>query len=477
MIKLITASLLVLALNATAQVEGDTWYFGEDAGLQFNECSVTALTNGANTGFEGCATISNAIMGLLFYTNSETVWNRLHQPMPNGTLVLSGGTLSQVLIVRQPLSDSLYYIITTRIQAQGTDLLKYHVVDLSLAGGYGDVSSANNVLTTANITEHVTATRHANGTDVWIVAHEYPSNTFLTYLLTSSGIDPTPVVSNVGPAFVPCNSNVNARGELKFTIDGTRLAIAGGGTGNEPNTDLLAVFDFDANTGIVSDPLVLPPLRGDFAVSFSPDGTKLYGATWKALNFSSLDTNYVYQYDLSSGDSTIIANSLTVLWSSSVSEAYGSLQLGPDGRIYSARNASGYLGVINDPDQAGTACDYVHNGFYLAGKTCRFGLNNHIQYLDCNGSTVVGGALPAAREFFIHPDPSSGSLMIGGAGSELDPIAGLRITDAAGRIMLTFPRTNGSVYDVSVLTAGVYVATVLNSTGGPNLSRSFGWCP
>ena len=477
MVKLFTPIALVIALNASGQVEGDVWYFGENAGLQFSECAVTVLTDGANTGFEGCATISNAILGLLFYTNSETVWNRLHQPMPNGTLVPSGGTLSQVLIVQQPLSNSLYYILTTRIQAQGTDLLKYHVVDMTLDGGYGDVSSANNVLTTANVTEFVTATRHANGTDVWIVAHEYPSNTFLAYMLTSAGIDPTPVVSNVGPAFVPCNSNVNARGELKFTLDGTRLAMAGGGTGNEPGTDMLAVFDFDASTGVVNAPLVLPPVRGDFAVSFSPDGTKLYGATWKALNFTSSDTNYVYQFDLSSGDSTIIANSLTVLWSSSVSEPYGSLQLGPDGRIYSSRNASGYLGVINDPDQAGTACNYMHNGLYLAGKTSRFGLNNFIQYVDCDQATSIQNASPPVMDFIVHPDPSSGVLTIGGSAVQHGLVAGLRVMDAAGRILHALPRVNGTVVNVSGLSVGVYIATALNDRGEAMWRRSFVWCP
>ena len=468
---------LLLSFNAHAQVEGSTWYFGEEAGLRFSECSVTVLTNGASPGFEGCATISNAVQGMLFYTNSATVWNRQHQPMPNGSLVPSGGTLSQVLIVKRPLSDSLYYIITTRIQGQGTEFLKYHVVDLSLAGGLGDVSSANNVLTTDNVTETVTATRHTNGTDVWIVSHGYPSNTFQAWLLTSSGIAPTPVISNVGPAFVPCNSNVNARGELKFSLDGTRIGLAGGGTGNEPNTDMLAVFNFDANTGVVSNALALPPLRGDFAVSFSPDGTKLYGATWKALNFFSTDSNYVYQYDLSSGDSTTIANSLTILWSSTVSESYGSLQLAPDGRIYSARNNSGHLGVINDPDLPGSACNYVHNGLFLAGKTGRFGLNNFIQYVDCSLATSVTDVPITLNEFFVHADPGSGSITIGGAALAPGTAVGLRIMDAAGRIALNIPRMSGSTFNATELPAGVYVATVLNARNERTASRAFVWCP
>src|SRR5690606_8273544 len=53
----------------------------------------------------------------------------------------------------------------------------------------------------------------------------------------------------------------------------------------------------------------------------------------------------------------------------------GSMELGPDGRIYVARfTTSPYLGVIMDPDYEGTQSNYVDNGIYLAGKNCKGGL-------------------------------------------------------------------------------------------------------
>ena len=58
------------------------------------------------------------------------------------------------------------------------------------------------------------------------------------------------------------------------------------------------------------------------------------------------------------------------------SKLTGSLQLGPDGRIYVAMNNSLYLGVINYPNYKGTACDFAMNGIYLDGKMSRFGLPN-----------------------------------------------------------------------------------------------------
>lgn len=456
-----------------AQVHGNIWYFGDDAGVQFGNCTAATLTNGINSGFEGCATTANAADGLLFYTNSETVWNRLHAPMPNGSLIPSGGTLSQVLIVRQPLSSTSYYLFTTRIQAAGPEQLKYHVVDMTLAGGLGDVSVANVVLTTANVTECVTATQHANGIDFWILAHDYPSNTFRAYLLTSAGITATPVISNAGPSYLACNSNINARGELKFSVDGTRVALTGNGVGNEPGTDLLAVFDFDPATGVVSDPLNLPVIRGEFGVSFSPDGSMLYVSTWKALNFSSTDSNYVYQLDLGSGDSATIAGTRHILEATSVNEPFGSVQLAPDGRVYVARSLRQHLGVVNDPDQPGAACDYLSNGLYLGGRTCKFGLNNFVQYLDCDQSTGTTGPTPVPG-VSLALDPVAGAITLLGE----DPafIRGVRLFDATGRALPAPVRRAGNVLDARDLAAGTYVLRVLRTDGMALPARAFAWC-
>jgi len=406
--------LLFLSVASFGQQYGNIWQFGNHVEVDFNNCTpIASNRHNNNSGFEGCSTICDALGQLLFYTNSDTVWNSLGNAMPNGHLINSSGTLSQVIIIPKPLSDSLYYIVTTKIQAAGSLTLRYHVVNMNLNLGLGDVISTNNVLTSSNITEQIAATWHSNGTDIWLMAHEYGTNNFLAYLVTSSGISPAPVISGVGPAHVSCNSNINARGEIKFSPDGNKIAFNGNGVGGNDPSNILAIFDFDKSTGIVSNPLNLPFGRGDFGLSFSPDNSKLYGTTWKAMNFSGSDYNYIYQFDLSSNDPSTIINSKQIIDSVHVPTSYGDMKLGPDGKIYVARYNSSYLGVIDKPNQAGPACNYIYNGLYLEGKTCQFGLNNYIEYTNyCTPVSVNDATNQPENNITVFPNPSSGYFTI-----------------------------------------------------------------
>ncbi|MBK8226698.1 MAG: hypothetical protein IPK70_05930 [Flavobacteriales bacterium] len=449
------------SLQAQAQTHGMVWQFGYDVGIDFHSCQPDVITGG-NDGFEGCSAVSGPSGDLLFYTNGQKVWNRNHAQMPNGVLpIANSGSLSQVIIVQQPASENVFHIVTTTVQGTAAGHLRSHIVDMSAAGGYGDVVSAGNPLFPGGVSsEHVAATWHANGTDVWILAHAYPQNEFLAYLLTAGGLDPTPIVSTVGPAFPACGSNMNARGEMRFSLDGERLALAGNGSGDTPNSDVLALFTFNRATGAVSDTLLLPPSRGDFGVAFSPDGTKLYGGTWKAFNFFSTDHNYLYQFDLSSSDPQTIIDSRVVLLETPITGAHGSIKLGPDGRIYVARYAEGYLGVINYPNLPGLACNYEDDGLYLNGALCAHGFNNYIEYVNCEPIVTGSGEVEATAVQFV-PNPSDGGFLITG----LSTGARLMIHDAAGRSILD--RTMSSAVNQSIdgLAPGGYLATVADVDG------------
>ena len=82
--------LIVLAVSTfdvSAQSPStSTWYFGNRAGIAFRDGGVQVLADGQMSTLEGCATVSDPATGeLLFYTDGITVWNRLHEVMPNGT--------------------------------------------------------------------------------------------------------------------------------------------------------------------------------------------------------------------------------------------------------------------------------------------------------------------------------------------------------------------------------------------------------
>src|SRR6185503_9676016 len=69
-----------------AQKEANVWYFGTNAGVDFNSGAPVAITNGKLNTNEGCATIADKSTGqLLFYTDGITVYDRTHAIMSNGT--------------------------------------------------------------------------------------------------------------------------------------------------------------------------------------------------------------------------------------------------------------------------------------------------------------------------------------------------------------------------------------------------------
>lgn len=454
--------LLFIGPICTAQRYGEHWQFGYRVGLDFSDCAPKVIRDGSNTGFEGSAAVSNDQGVLQFYTNSRYVWNRLHELMPNGELTDEGNTLSQVLIQKVPLTTSLYYIFTTTAQASGAGGFRYHVVDMEADGGLGDVVLSDQVLFAGTSTEHVAATYHANGTDVWIMCRAYPNAQFRAYLLTPEGIVDPPVVSVVGPPLIGGNSNFNTRGELKFSLDGTRMAIACNGIAADDATDLVAVYSFDNSTGVVSNAIVLDPGRGDFGLSFSPDGSKLYGATWKAFGFTVNDANILYQFDLTSGIPSIINASRTTIHSAS--ETLGSLKLGPDGRIYLAADGRPYLGVINEPDSLGLACNYVHNGLFLDGDTCSYGLNNYIEYVNCDPAEVPVTDLVAHQaSLSVYPNPTNGMVWFTTSSTQ-GPIS-LRVTDPAGRILHHQRSYNERSLDLSNYAPGKYQIQVCFSDG------------
>ncbi|MFY8029734.1 MAG: hypothetical protein ACOVPB_11205, partial [Bacteroidia bacterium] len=94
-----------------AQGEANIWYFGQNAGLDFNSGSPVPLSNGAINTYEGCASIANSAGALKFYTDGITVWNANHTAMPNGTGLFGDPSATQsAIIVPKPGNPNIYYV-------------------------------------------------------------------------------------------------------------------------------------------------------------------------------------------------------------------------------------------------------------------------------------------------------------------------------------------------------------------------------
>ncbi|BAX78528.1 T9SS type B sorting domain-containing protein [Labilibaculum antarcticum] len=359
---------IVLASNVVfGQGQAGIWYFGENAGLNFNVTPSVALTNGSLNTEEGCSTVCTAQGDLLFYTDGVTVYNKNHAVMVNGTGLDGNASATQSsIIVQQPGSAILYYIFT--VDAHQNALrngLNYSIVDLSQNGGLGAVTVKNTLLYGNEVCEKVTAVKHANGIDFWILMHRWDSRDFYAYQLTATGVS-APVISTIG---VRHNSDrKSAIGYMKISPNGSKLALA------IFTQDRVELFDFNSSSGTVSNPIQLNNYTSPYGIEFSPSGEFLY--------VSSFMNGDLYQFNITSNNEATINSSAQIIGSGSW--LYGALQLAPDNRIYMAKTftngstGSLDLDVINNPDVAGAGSNFVANSKNLAGRRCRLGLPNFV---------------------------------------------------------------------------------------------------
>ena len=371
----IFAFLVLSGLFLQSQNETSKWYFGNMAGLDFMTNPPTILTNGAMNTNEGCASIADANGNLLFYSDGATVWNQQHQIMANGTGLLGNGptgTSQAALVVKKPNSNNVYFLFTLD-DASGPNGLTYSAIDLSLAAGMGSVTSKNFFLHSP-LTEQLTAVKHCNGQDVWVITHEWNSNNFRSYLVTSAGVNTVAVISSVGPTFTatnvfPFTNDVSPAGCIKSTADGRRLGLsvltanstAGG----------YQLYDFNTSTGVVTNSLNLLNCTWAYPLEFSSDGTKFY-----ARGLDANSNSLIYQWDLCAGsNAAIVASKYTVI----VTPDYiSTMQLAKNDKLYLAAVGKPYLDAINSPNNSGALCNYSQQAQSIGNATCNLGLPNFV---------------------------------------------------------------------------------------------------
>lgn len=382
---IVAITIFFFTSPALSQREANIWYFGNRAGFDFNNGDPVPLDNGALETSGVSAVANHPMTGeLLFYTDAKNVWTSEHQVMPHGTDLIGGGATQSALIVPMPGRGDRYFLFTLyRDASLFYSNLYYHIIDMGLNNGFGDViEERKNQFLLTNLTGKLTAVPHSNSRDFWLIIHEYGTDVFYTSLITSDSLSSFNAQA-IGPRHCPVDSSSKetwdffdfGRGYLKPSPDGKRLASAINATRFDQGLNL---FDFDAESGLISDYKSLDIEGGrSFGLSFSPDNTKLYVSTSTSGDVL-LDA--IVQYDISSESVVDINNSRTGLISSNpyfgghgIGPANFALQLGPDGRIYSGdswvpkqREKNHDLVVINQPNQ---------KGFDASPRLVRFAFN------------------------------------------------------------------------------------------------------
>ena len=135
-----------------------------------------------------------------------------------------------------------------------------------------------------------------------------------------------------------------------------------------------------------------------YGAEFSPNSNVLYIS----------DFNNVLQYDISSGiAATIIAS--RILLGTVTTGNFGQLQLGPDGKIYSAESRNTFIGIINSPNTIGLGCNYNPAGLdldpgFIFGNDVRLGLPSLLHFIPTK-FIYPGGSSTSAT--YCQGDPTT----------------------------------------------------------------------
>lgn len=371
--------------QASAQKQANHWYFGVHAGLDFSSGTPVVVNNGQTqnntSNIEGCAAISDSAGQLLFYTDGETVYNRFHNVMPNGTAIGGGQSSSQsAVILPKPGDPSKYYVFTTDdFLNQLQNGLNYSIVDMCLDGGNGDVMPAfKNIHLLDTASEKLAVCRHSNGTDYWVVTQKHYTDIFYAFQLSAGGIINT-VASTTGIVHGD-GTAASSLGQMKISPDHSKIALVDG-QGQHPYAEVL---DFNNSNGNISNAdtfltVTYPgPAEWYYGVSFSPNSRYVYFGCSGYIQG-------IEQYDFQ-----------TQLFYFITASGCMGMQLGPDGKIYCVMSGSPYnLSVINTPDSVGPLVNYTANAINLNGATVSYGLP---EFLDdfVYPNTTVSCALPVS---------------------------------------------------------------------------------
>lgn len=186
--------------------------------------------------------------------------------MNGDSLLCNSSVTNGVVILPMPDSLFLYYIFyINRLIGQGTDGINYSVVNMNLDGGHGGLTMKNVSLIPDITMEKLTAVKHGNGRDWWLITHD-AGYRFIKFLITPSGIsDSSSQKIGIIQDEIP--------GEICFSNSGNNLGLV--------SAKSVEVYDFNRCNGVLSNRIQLDSVSnlnaiGYYGCSFSPDETKFY---------------------------------------------------------------------------------------------------------------------------------------------------------------------------------------------------------
>jgi len=369
-------------------MEDRNWCFGYRGGINFNDPNDPQIFESKTSNFEISASISDSLGNLLLYLGRHAITSNItndimdanHEIVQNGEDIETSGSSARGAIIIPNYDRTKYFVFHTSFTSCSFTAwcgsLQYTLVDMEQNGGQGSVVERNVPLLNESVEEGLSATKHANGKDWWLLVHEHRKDNdpdctdrFFKFLIQDTIIS-GPFIQDVGSSH--CTTGYPA-GEPRFSHQGNYLSYV------SFKQNLLDVYCFNRFTGELTSLVNISGLDFPYSSEFSPNERFLYVTT--GFSGSNNIVSGLDQYDLSSGN---VADSKINIWTENdFYRTFGQLQNAPDKKIYAAigspygstgppslqDTALSYISRINAPDSLGLSCDLRLYDFYLGDST------------------------------------------------------------------------------------------------------------
>jgi hypothetical protein len=306
-------------------------------------------------------TMSDAAGELIFYSNGIKVFDRQHALMENGDSINAGVKADEWVnegyrgiynLLCLPMPNDQYWYFHVRFLPECPDSggeVLYTVIDMNANGGLGRVAAKNQFVKgcNAHFWAGLSATRHANGRDWWVVATFGREDKLFRFRLGPEGVGDTATVALSNEEGYHIGD-----GRSRFSPDGSKFVYC-------TNSRFVRLYDFDRCTGGFGNFQEINT-ESDLGFglgigsAFSAKGEHLYLCSAQILAQAKVDAPNLAE----TLDTVAIYDGFYEGF-----PAFGSyfslLQLFPDGAIYGVaigNNATRYLHRIKHPERAGAAC-------------------------------------------------------------------------------------------------------------------------
>jgi hypothetical protein len=475
-------SFMFIALNMSAQKDKKRdyiWTFGYDYesygniyDFNYKPKKIYSFTKPLTIDLgESVTNICDKNGDLFAIENGCAIFNRNYDIMKNGDklnpsvytqkLGFCEDTGSRIiqgsLMLPCPGKDSLIYLFHNILDIKNinvgkwiTDTLRLTIINTKGDSGLGEVIVKNKpILADTQCTGGITATRHANGKDWWLLLSAYqkngkPENRIISFLVKTDTIL-GPYNQNIGktPNY---KSEAGSGGVAVFSPDGKQYA-------RYVYLDGLYLYDFDRKTGLLSNNRYFEDKNKNSQVpgiAFSSNSGLLYLTS--QTNILQFDTQV--QNLTSSVDTIAKWDGFT---KNGFSTKFSDMRLAPDCKIYVTPQGSiSYISVINHPNIRGKGCaveQRIKTPTHIAGNfpnypVYRLGaIGENVAPCDSTISAYITGVGEVNEKPItaaVYPNPSTDFVNVDLYGFVQSYTQGAwQLCNATGQLVATYPMLSG----------------------------------